>query len=112
MVHLEIRHYVTDRGRDVFHDWQEAVRDPVAQLAIDRRVNRMALGNFGDHAPCRDGVWELRIHVGAGYRVYFAMAGRAVVLLLGGGDKRSQSADITRACEYWHDAQRRQRDAV
>ena len=108
---FEIRHFVTDAGRDVYHDWQKTVRDPVAQLAIDRRVNRIALGNFGDHSPCREGVWELRIHVGAGYRVYYAMAGRAVVLLLGGGDKRSQSADIARACEYWQHAQRRQNDA-
>jgi putative addiction module killer protein len=65
------------------------------------------LGNFGDHKFCRDGVWELRIDVGPGYRVYYAVAGSQVVLLLCGGDKRTQGADINRACEYWQDWQGR-----
>lgn len=65
------------------------------------------MGNFGNHKSCRDGVWELRIDVGPGYRVYYAVAGSQVVLLLCGGDKRTQSADITRACEYWQDWQMR-----
>lgn len=56
---------------------------------------------------CRDGVWELRIDVGPGYRVYYAIEEATVVLLLCGGDKRSQSADIDRACAYWLDWQRR-----
>jgi len=67
----------------------------------------MELENFGDHKPCRDGVWELRIDVGPGYRVYYAISGSKIVLLLCGGDKRTQSADISRACEFWHDWQRR-----
>ena len=65
------------------------------------------MGNFGNHKSCRDGVWELRIDVGPGYRVYYAVAGSQVVLLLCGGDKRTQSADISRACEYWQDWQMR-----
>lgn len=72
-----------------------------------RRVNRMAEGNFGDHKFCRDGVWELRIDQGAGYRVYYAMASGVVVLLLCGGDKGTQDADIERAVVYWKDWQRR-----
>jgi putative addiction module killer protein len=58
-------------------------------------------GNFGDHKFCRDGVWEFRIDVGAGYRVYYALSGSTVILLLCGGDKATQSSDISRACEYW-----------
>jgi putative addiction module killer protein len=70
-------------------------------------MNRIESGNFGDHNFCRDGVWELRIDVGPGYRVYYAVAGSQVVLLLCGGDKRTQDADTTRAWEYWRDWQGR-----
>ncbi|MCL2524157.1 MAG: type II toxin-antitoxin system RelE/ParE family toxin [Betaproteobacteria bacterium] len=104
---LEIKHYLTDDGLDVFEDWRDSVRDGKAKIAIDRRINRVELGNFGDHKPCRDGVWELRIDAGAGYRVYYALAGTVMVLLLCGGDKKSQDADIKRAIGYWNDWQRR-----
>lgn len=83
------------------------MRDTKARVAIDRRINRIELGNFGDHKFCRDGVWELRIDFGPGYRVYYAIAGSQIVLLLLGGDKRTQAADINRACEYWQDWQGR-----
>ena len=76
-------------------------------MAIDRRIVRMELGNFGDHKFCRDGVWELRVDTGAGYRLYYAIRGAEVILLLCGGDKRTQDVDIDRACAYWHDWQRR-----
>ena len=55
-------------------EWRQKLRDTKAKIAIDRRVNRMELGNFGDYKPCRGGVWELRIDVGQGYRVYYAIA--------------------------------------
>ena len=67
----------------------------------------MELGNFGDHKFCRDGVWELRIDEGPGYRVYYAIAGTELILLLCGGDKRRQDSEIDRACAYWQDWQRR-----
>ena len=105
----EIWHYqkydTPHEGRDVYVDWLEKLRDATAKIAIVRRVARMELGNFGDHQFCREGVWELRIDVGAGYRVYYAIAGKEIVLLLCGGDKRMQSADINRACAYWRDWQ-------
>ena len=103
---FEIRHYITDDGRDVFAAWRDKVKDNKAKIAIDRRIYRAELGNFGDHKPCREGVWELRIDVGPGYRVYYTQAGQTVVLLLCGGIKRSQEADISKACEYWKDWQR------
>jgi putative addiction module killer protein len=103
----EIRHYVTQDERDVFLEWRRQFRDVQAKIAIDRRINRMELANFGDHRFCRDGVWELRIDVGPGYRVYYAIAGRQVILLLHGGDKRTQDADINRACAYWLDWKQR-----
>lgn len=101
---FEIKHYLDD-GRDVFESWRDKVKDRKAKIAIDRRIYRAELGNFGDHRPCREGVWELRIDVGPGYRVYYAQAGRTVILLLCGGIKRSQDADILKACEYWKDWQ-------
>lgn len=107
---FQIRHYLTEDGKDVFLDWLRRVRDPIAKVQIVKRVNRIEQGNFGDHKFCRDGVSELRIDVGAGYRVYYAKAGAQVVLLLAGGDKRSQNADIARAIKHWQDWQRRTDD--
>lgn len=72
------------------------------------RVERLRGGGFGDCKPLRAGVWELRIDWGPGYRVYYALADKHVVLLLMGGDKRRQSMDISLAVEYWKDWQRRQ----
>jgi putative addiction module killer protein len=76
------------------------LRDTKARIAVDRRINRIELGNFDDQRFCRDGVWELRIDVGSGYRVSYAVAGTQVVLPLCGGDKQTQDVDIDRACEY------------
>lgn len=103
----EIRHYLNRDAKDVYLEWYCKLRDMKARIALDRRINRIELGNFGDHKFCRDGVWELRIDVGQGYRVYYAVAGNQIILLLCGGDKRTQNADIDRACEYWQDWQRR-----
>ena len=64
----QIRHYLTVDEKDVYLDWLRQQRDTTARIAIDRRVNRVEQNNFGDHKFCRDGVWELRIDVGVGYR--------------------------------------------
>jgi putative addiction module killer protein len=106
----EIRHYLTQIENDVFMVWRRKLRDAMAAMAIDRRINRIELGNFGDHKFCRDGVWELRIDVGKGYRVYYAIAGIEVVLLLCAGNKKTQDADIDRACDYWQDWQKRSKE--
>ena len=102
-----VRHYITDEQKDIFSEWLKKVRDPIAKGNVIRRINRMAEGNFGDHKFCRDGVWELKIDQGAGYRVYYAMASGVVVLLLCGGDKGTQDADIGHAVDYWKNWQRR-----
>lgn len=91
----EIRHCLTQSEKDLFMEWRRHIRDTKASMAIDRRINRMELGNFGDHRFCRDGVWELRVDVGQGYRVYYVVAGTQVVLLLCGGDKQTQDATLT-----------------
>jgi putative addiction module killer protein len=103
----DIRHYLTADSHDPFQGWLEALRDRTAQARIAVRINRMAAGNLGDCKPVGGGVWELRIHHGAGYRVYYAQADRELVLLLLGGDKSSQQADITQAADYWRDYQAR-----
>jgi putative addiction module killer protein len=106
----EIRHYLTQDGKDIYLGWLKQVRDNVAKMAVVRRVSRIEQGNLGDHKFCRDGLWELCIDMGAGYRVYYAIAGQQIVLLLCGGDKRIQNKDIERACNYWQDWQRRTDD--
>ncbi len=102
-----IRHYLGTNQKDIYLTWLKRLRDGVAKIQIVKRVNRIELGNFGDHKFCRDGVWELRIDVGGGYRVYYAIAGNSLVLLLCGDDKRSQDSDIERAVSYWQDWQQR-----
>ncbi|MDR0634830.1 MAG: type II toxin-antitoxin system RelE/ParE family toxin [Azoarcus sp.] len=103
-----IEHYLTvDGQKDLYIDWLGRLRDGKAKVAIIRRVARIEQGNFGDHKFCRDGVWELRIDAGPGYRVYYALSGQRLVLLLCCGDKRTQDTDIDRAVDYWQDWQRR-----
>lgn len=80
----------------------------MAQARIRVRLRQLQAGNFGDSEPVGEGVIELRVHVGAGYRVYCGRHGKAVVLLLCGGDKGSQTADIKRAKELWSEWKRRQ----
>ena len=107
----QIEHYLSaGEHKDLYINWLQRLRDSQAKVAVVRRVTRVELGNFGDHKFCRDGVWELRIDVGPGYRVYYALSGHRVVLLLCGGDKRTQDADIARAVGYWQDWQRRTDD--
>jgi putative addiction module killer protein len=99
---IEILRFIDESGEDVFGDWLAGLRDNRAAAKIAVRINRMAAGNFGDCKSLREGVSELRIDWGPGYRVYYAMVGKVCVVLLGGGDKRRQSADIDRAIENWN----------
>lgn len=83
--------------------------DAHSRARIAARIDRLSLGNFGDCKFLREGVSELRIDFGPGYRMYYAMLGRTCVLLLCGGDKRKQASDITRAIEFLHDYKERTR---
>jgi putative addiction module killer protein len=104
---IEIRHYVNRAGKDVFDDWLTQLADARAQAKIATRINRLAAGNFGDCKSLRQGLYELRIGWGPGYRVYYAMIGGECVLLLCGGDKRRQSSDIERGLEFLKDYKER-----
>ena len=85
------------RQTDVYARWFGMLRDRQARARIDIRIRRLELGNPGDVRPVGEGVSELRISYGPGYRVYFVRRGQSLVILLAGGDKSSQARDITRA---------------
>ncbi|TCS93726.1 putative addiction module killer protein [Tepidimonas ignava] len=105
----ELVDYLTPEGRSPYQAWLERLADRQARARIAARVLRMQGGNFGDCKPLDGGVWELRIDHGPGYRVYYARAGKRLILLLVGGDKRTQQADIDTALGYWQDWQARNR---
>jgi len=105
---MEIFRYQCNNGSEPFTEWLNGLRDKAAEARIRVRLLRVGAGNFGDCEPVGDGVMELRLHVGAGYRVYFGRHGMSVVVLLCGGDKSSQAADIKRAKDFWAEWKRRQ----
>jgi putative addiction module killer protein len=104
---MELRRYLTRSGRDVFGEWLSGLKDDRTRAKIVVRIDRLSLGNFGDCKSLGGGLFELRINWGPGYRVYYAAVGGACVLLLCGGDKRKQSADIKRALGYFEDYKER-----
>lgn len=87
------------RQTDEYAEWFDKLRDRTAQARINIRVRRLSLGNPGDVKPVGEGVSELRIDHGPGYRVYFVQRGQTLVVLLAGGDKRTQDRDIKLALE-------------
>lgn len=91
---------------ETFQRWRSALKDRLAAARVNARIRRLAEGNPGDVKPVREGVSELRIDHGPGYRVYFVRRGPLVIVLLAGGDKRTQDADIERAiaiAKEWKD---------
>lgn len=107
---VELRIYQTAGGRHPFTDWLENLKDRIGAAAVMSRLNRLRAGNFGDAKALGNGVFELRVDFGPGYRVYFAKPGRAIVVLLCGGDKSTQSKDIHKAEGFQADYQRRSSD--
>lgn len=80
-----------------FDTWMRSLRDPIAKARVAKRIRSAQAGNFGDCAPVGEGISEMRVHAGPGYRVYYARRGEIVYLLLCGGDKSSQQRDIEQA---------------
>ncbi|ORM55007.1 addiction module protein [Pantoea conspicua] len=103
----KVKHYLTADGRDPFDAFLRGLKDPVAKAKIATRIARMAIGHYGDCKPCREGVSELRIDQGPGYRVYFSAVtdptDGAVSLVLLGGNKKKQDADIDQAVAWLND---------
>ena len=85
------------RQTNVYIQWFDKLRDRQARARINTRIRRLSLGNFGDVKPVGQGISELRINYGPGYRVYFIQQGQTLVILLAGGDKRTQDQDIKTA---------------
>ncbi len=91
----------TIKQTQVFSDWLDRLKDRIAEKRIVARIRLAENGSFGDHHFCADGIWEMRIHHGPGYRIYYAQEGSTIYLLLVGGDKRTQSQDIEKAIDLW-----------
>jgi putative addiction module killer protein len=107
MKERELREYLTETGHNPFREWLHSLRDLQARARIRVRLNRVRLGNLGDCKPVGEGVMELRLDFGPGYRVYFGQQADVLVILLCGGDKRTQTRDITSAKQYWQSYKRR-----
>ena len=97
----DIRKLELENGKVPFDDWFESLRDMRMQAAVDARLARVRAGNFGDHKSVGGGVSELRVRIGLGLRVYYGEQGKQLVILLGGGDKATQTRDINRAKQLW-----------
>jgi putative addiction module killer protein len=98
--------YQTDAGVEPYVEYMGSLRDRQAVSKIRVRVTRAELGNLGDHRSVGQGVIELRIHFGPGYRVYVALHGEELIVLLCAGDKSTQQKDIHKAHAYWEDFRR------
>ena len=97
----ELRLYRTPTGRVPFSEWYATIQDRNTRHRIQKRLDRLEEGNFGDCRSLGDGVFELRFHFGPGYRICFAEVDNTIVLLLCAGDKSSQARDIQQAKDYW-----------
>ena|SRR3990167_1599744 len=98
-----LRYYLTAKGKSPFVTWLKKIKDHTVQARIERRLERMELNNYGDHKPVGEGVYELRLDFGPGYRVYFGEFDKTIVILLCGGDKSTQAKDIELAKQYWRE---------
>ena len=103
----ELHIYCTKAGKQPFANWMESLKDKITKAQVTNRLNRVAHGNYGDCQSVGGGIYELRIHYGAGYRVYFAEQDKTILLLLVGGSKKTQVKDIENAKKYWHEFQER-----
>jgi putative addiction module killer protein len=96
-----LRIYETENGKRPFEEWIRDLRDPSTARRIQARLAGVSAGNLGDVKPVGEGVNELRLAFGAGYRIYFGSVGEELIILLCGGDKSSQDRDIKKAKEFW-----------
>ena len=102
-----VNEYTDGQDRSPYTEWLASLRDVRARARVIMQVDRMELGLFGDSEPVGQGVSELKIHYGPGYRVYYGKEGQNAYLLLCGGNKSTQLKDIKRAKTYWQEYKRR-----
>ena len=103
----EVRNYITPEGRNPFRQWLTQLRDKRTRANIQRRIARLQEGNFGDCKRLGSDLYELRINYGPGYRIYFGTLTSHIVILLCGGQKRTQQRDIASARNYWNEIRSR-----
>lgn len=104
-----IEFYATPVGKVPFQEWLLGLWDNTVRTKISMRIDRLTFGNFGDFRSLGEGLFELRIHEGPGYRIYFGRRGRRIVVILSGGDKSKQLRDIHTAHQYWREYKGRAR---
>lgn len=97
----QIRLLETDEGNVPFEQWYFSLKDKKTKVRIRRRLDRLELGNLGDTESVGEGIYELRLHFGAGYRVYFTKVENTIIVLLGGGEKSTQQKDINKTKKLW-----------
>jgi putative addiction module killer protein len=102
-----IDYHLTETGRKPFKEWLDGLKDVTARQKVRIRLDRVRLGNLGRNRSVGEGVFELKIDYGPGYRIYYAIGKKTIVLLPMGGDKASQDKDIALAQTYWQDHRRR-----
>lgn len=104
---IELEEYLAADGRAPFAEWLDDLRDGMARVRIAKRLTRLRVGLLGDWKAVGGGVMELREDYGTGYRIYCARHGSSLIVLLAGGDKRTQQKDIEHAQNHWQDWKRR-----
>lgn len=105
----EIEFYITKEGKILYEEWFEFLKDVKVQSIILKRLARVRMGNLGEWRSLGEGVGELKIDFGPGYRIYFGQEGQKLIILLCGGDKNTQTKDIKKALEFWKNYQRRKK---
>ena len=107
---IRVVQYVSRDGKNHFGEWLRGQTSRI-RARVQSRIDRVMVGNFGDHRGLGQGVSELRIHTGPGYRVYYGRDGNDLVIVLAGGTKRRQAGDIARAQTLWREYKQEKRDA-
>jgi len=98
----ELKYYCGPNGKEPYTEWFKGLRDAKTKAIISIKIDRLKLGNFGDCEPIGEGLSELKIYYGPGYRVYFGQIENTIIVILCGGDKSTQAKDIKLAHEYWN----------
>ncbi len=96
-----VDYYKTPTGKEPAKEWLSSVKDTLTQAILYKRIRQAGLGQFGKTRNVGDGVWELKIDYGPGYRVYYGIHGDELILILMAGSKRTQTTDIKKARTYW-----------
>ena len=100
---MEVKIYQDEKGKEPFSNWFNSLRGDQTRARIDNKLGRVRLNNFGDSKALGDGLYELRLHFGPGYRLYYGKTKKSLIVLLTGSDKARQAKAIKKAKQYWQD---------